>query len=616
MNKMKSWILVAFAAVGLASVGCSGDPDLPINKGDEQLNVTPGAINFTKDGGEENLVVEAVQGWKLTIADDVTWLAATPETGKEGKTTVTVKALANDGEERAANITFKAGNKEVAIAVKQDGKPIQLTSFATVIEECKKLENRDSKTIEEDWTIRGTVTTDPDGRNNPFGGHGYYYIQNGEEAIIITMAKGTDVKLKKDDEVTITLKGGKLTNFNGAVQVQPASDGDVTSVAGTPVTPKEITVENLTEALDNGKLDGVLVKVVDVQFTNEYKEGDTFKGEEGKTFRANLESKNGTGLTVTLYKNATFRSEKMPLGSGSVIGHASYYSRKPHNIIPRTFEDFDLKGERFTSSEPVKDEVSIDKSSLTVTSDASEADIKVTTSKDAKWSASSDQSWAKVEPAEGTGTTDVKVKVEANEGEERTAKITFKVGDASAILTVVQAAKGGETPASDIVFQEEFGRMPKGHPSDQRPKSDEEILQYIDQANVDKGYKYHQSYSYMVRATGSMDGHIWLPHNSGKYNNDFTISNIPSQGATAFVLQFDIAPGDNQDDSVLKVDINGKVFTTPEGAGVKNTYKTTSIDIEGIEIGEDGMLSMRFFAEEKTNKTGIRIDKIILKKKK
>lgn len=244
------------------------------------------------------------------------------------------------------------------------------------------------------------------------------------------------------------------------------------------------------------------------------------------------------------------------------------------------------------------------------------------------WSAVSDAVWATLNQTSGKGSGSIEVGVEENTNTtERVAQITFTAGEIVKVFTITQAAKEEVTPPTpptpgeeQVIFTEKFskilnGKAPvEGGVYGKKQLTEEEVAsnEYVDNPN----FTFKATHKGMVRNTGDLDGHIWIPANTGKFNNTFTISNIPVDGYSDFVLTMDITNNGTQNHKILNIKVNGKTFTGPDRAGVQNTYETVTIPLTGVTPDGSGKMEIEFSGAEKQNEAGIRVDNIILKGKK
>ncbi|ERJ57203.1 fimbrillin family protein [Sphingobacterium paucimobilis] len=170
---------------------------------------------------------------------------------------------------------------------------------------------------------------------------------------------------------------------------------------------------------------------------------------------------------------------------------------------------------------------------------------------------------------------------------------------------------GGTDPGPDpgtgteqTLFLETFGTAPA---SKDFPKS--RIAEFLDFS--EKGVKYSDQdpANYVdIRATSTMDPHVWIPANR---TTGFKIEGINTTGATKLKLSYDItANGGGASVKVIKVRANGQELTVPAGSiATSNTYVAVNIDA-GIPTGNS--LTLEFSTTNTENTVGYRIDNIKL----
>ncbi|SUJ29068.1 Uncharacterised protein [Sphingobacterium spiritivorum] len=110
-----------------------------------------------------------------------------------------------------------------------------------------------------------------------------------------------------------------------------------------------------------------------------------------------------------------------------------------------------------------------------------------------------------------------------------------------------------------------------------------------------------------IRATSTMDGHVWLP--SAK-DTGIKIAGINTTGATDLKLSFDVTANANGAPvTTIKVRANGQDITVPAGTiATSNTY--VPVNITGI--ANSNSVTLEIFATATDNKQGYRIDNIKL----
>jgi len=108
-----------------------------------------------------------------------------------------------------------------------------------------------------------------------------------------------------------------------------------------------------------------------------------------------------------------------------------------------------------------------------------------------------------------------------------------------------------------------------------------------------------------IRATSTMDGHVWLP--SAK-DTGFKIEGINATGATNLKLSYSIAANAaGAPIAAIKVKVNGVEQTLPTGAvSASNTY----VPVELTGIANNNNLTIEFYTTATDNKAGYRVDNV------
>ncbi|MDE5492692.1 fimbrillin family protein [Elizabethkingia meningoseptica] len=122
------------------------------------------------------------------------------------------------------------------------------------------------------------------------------------------------------------------------------------------------------------------------------------------------------------------------------------------------------------------------------------------------------------------------------------------------------------------------------------------------------GITYSDSYSASyadIRATTTMDGHVWFP--SGK-DTGIKIDGINATGATNLKLSYSIAANaSGAPIATIKVKVNGVEQTLPTGSvSAQNTY----VPVEITGIANSNTLNIEFYTTATDNKAGYRLDNV------
>lgn len=304
-------------------------------------NFTDNTIPFKQDGGTQQLTIETNRRFSITFGEGAEWVSATPMEATEGTHQITITALPNRSEDaREAQMIIKTSTTQHVYLIMQlgsTGKGITYTSLAEIAKLGEGLD-QNGKTIDQDLRIRATVTTHAETKQFPFAG--FHYIQDAEgNALVLTVPKGED-PLKFGDEVTAKLKGAKISNYNGTIQLQ-VSHAQMSIVPNKPIEPIETTLEEVIA----GKHPNQYVRVKDVQFVKP----DVPFFDSASTYsstRHQITDKSGKKTNLEVWKTATFREEKVPSGSGSITAVVTV-NKTFFNLRPTLRSDIKLDQPRF-----------------------------------------------------------------------------------------------------------------------------------------------------------------------------------------------------------------------------------------------------------------------------
>lgn len=309
-------------------------------------NFTDNTIPFKQDGGTQVLTIETNRRFSITFGEGAEWVSTTPKEATEGTHQITITALPNRGEDaREAQMIIKTSTTQHVYLIMQlgsTGKGITYTSLAEIAKLGEGLD-KTGKTIDQDLRIRATVTTHAETKQLLFAG--YHHIQDAEgNALVLTVPKGED-PLQFGDEVTAKLKGAKIKNYNGTIQLE-VSHAQMSIVPNKPIEPIETTLAEIVA----GKHPNQYVRVKDVQFVKP--DVPFFDSASNYSTGHKLVDKSGNEAELEVWKTATFGEEKVPSGSGSITAVVTVYkSNKTNktffNLRPTLRSDIKLDQPRF-----------------------------------------------------------------------------------------------------------------------------------------------------------------------------------------------------------------------------------------------------------------------------
>ncbi|MBR5610449.1 MAG: DNA/RNA non-specific endonuclease [Bacteroidales bacterium] len=343
--KNLSITLIALAALFLGS--CKPDPSSqPVN-----VDSGTGSAEFTQEGGTITIGLYANRDWTASIeydGEDKDWLTVTPASGTASLDSVklVLQAKPNDGRARSAALVI-ASEKNISISVKQAG--VSLPE-ATPISQVRALYTGANTTIGDDIAIRGIITSDyRDSKNGGLGNatSAKNLVLQDESAGIAVRLTEDNVDLAKGDEVIISLKGTSLQSYRGTLQFNNVPKGCITKVSsGNVVEPISITAAQLV----SGEYESRYVAVSDVQSA---KTGDYTWVNGSSHTSINFVSKTGETFVVFSSSYSSYKSEKVPTGSGVLKGIVVIFDTAIQISLTSKEDYAGLTGERFSVSADV-----------------------------------------------------------------------------------------------------------------------------------------------------------------------------------------------------------------------------------------------------------------------
>ena len=182
--KLRNFILGAVAAV-MAFAACEKKQDL----GAPALTLSATELTFEKDGGDQTLTLNSTRDWQVTSTAE--WVMVNPASGKASAEdqAVAVSALANDGGNRSATLTFTNGMVEKVVKVSQEGDGASTGegngteaspySASQALEITKEM----AKDVEgaEKVYVSGIVTKIKDAYSSQYGNVSFYVTDDGVE---------------------------------------------------------------------------------------------------------------------------------------------------------------------------------------------------------------------------------------------------------------------------------------------------------------------------------------------------------------------------------------------------------------------------------------------------
>ena len=331
--KFKSLFFAALAAVfSFASCDEMGkDPDL----GAPAITVSATELSFEEAGGNQTLTLNATRDWKVTSTAE--WVVVNPASGKASAAdqTVEVSALANEGGNRTANLTFTIGMYSKTVTITQVGTGVTppeegITSIADVLAATGALP---ANTV-----IKGIVISSLE-LNNLTSKKGMY-VQDETAGLQFYLAENHTFTV--GTEVKIDLSGVTVGEYNGAVQISGLALDKITKVStGNALVAKTVSMADFLANKYEGQyiaLEGVQVASSDLS--------KTWSNSSSHT-SINMEDANGNKFVVFSSKYATYGTETVAQGSGTIKGISSINKGTMQLIFAQTSDYAGLTGERF-----------------------------------------------------------------------------------------------------------------------------------------------------------------------------------------------------------------------------------------------------------------------------
>lgn len=175
--------------------------------------------------------------------------------------------------------------------------------------------------------IRGTITLTPELGNLP---DFVVYLQDSTAGICLTVSGDNTFAL--NSEVEVLCRGASFTLYNGLLQFGDISIADqvkVVRLTAEPPVPAKVTLADLLA----GKHQAEYVMIENVQF----RDPGNFSGTKVLT-DCNQE------LDVYTRSGATFASEKLPTGNGTIKGVISQFNKA--QLILRDHQELQMSGDR------------------------------------------------------------------------------------------------------------------------------------------------------------------------------------------------------------------------------------------------------------------------------
>ena len=351
------------AYIAVRNIDLAGATDLTLTFGTEKYSSTNGSV-FTNS--EYHIWLSNDGGTKWVEFTDYTFAGGTTE----GKWNVAT-----------ANMTVPAGTETLSICMAVDvASSYRLDDFKLVAAEAAGTAVDFTGAVEKDFTAGGDEGGNEGGENPqpPVGGGslmtiaevlkaGSAALPSGSyiEAVVISDRNLNNLTSKKGlyvqdetaglqfylaenhefnfgDKVSVDLSDVKLGAYNGAVQVSGLALSKISVIStGNTVTPKTVTIADFLANKYEGQyvaIEGVQVAASDLSKT--FVEG-------GSHTSINVETADGDKFVIFSSKYATYGTETVPQGSGTLKGISSINNGALQIIFAQTSDYAGLTGERF-----------------------------------------------------------------------------------------------------------------------------------------------------------------------------------------------------------------------------------------------------------------------------
>lgn len=349
-------IVASLVAVGSILTACKDNDDAynpPTFTLSPQL--TDGKLSVSAEASTTTLTIETNRSWTAKSLAPA-WLDVSPTSGEPGKSTITIKALANTGAVRKGTIELRVGSAPHAIAVEQAGSDTPIApkfEGMSLADFLATYDKGSDYTFTQEVTFQAVVLTDAPTNNTVSRRN--ITVQAGNKGLNIRLAK--DGTYAPGALLTFNARGAKLSRYNGSLQLDYTGvEGGVTDTGETrTIEPTVVTMADIYA----GKYADILVALDGVQFEAE---SGKLNATTDKTIYNTITDLATSPtdaimgkLSVAISRYAKFKDAAIPTGNGRVVGILSYSetpTRKNYNIWPRTLDDLQLTGARRTSATP------------------------------------------------------------------------------------------------------------------------------------------------------------------------------------------------------------------------------------------------------------------------
>lgn len=338
--------LTAAVMILAAVVSCKEKED---DFGLANIGVGTESVIFTKDGGEQTVMLLSTRNWEAEITSsdgEVDWLTLSPASGSPSSDSVKVvfTALPNTKEDRHATVSFDGGAVKATVYVFQTG---EIQKEYTPIADVRALYTGEQEkvTVTEAWTVCGTVISNVDLNNGTSKKN--IVIQDESAGIMVRLTEDYS-DFKRGDVVEVNVQNQSLELFSGLMQLNNVPLENVTEIRQNAMPEAKVIS---AAQLVTGDYESQYVAVENVQVT-ESDLGKTWMMNDENT-SINFEAETGERFEVRTSKWAEeLGKTEVPEGSGTLKGIAQCYYETIQMLLTSTDDYADLDGERFEGAVP------------------------------------------------------------------------------------------------------------------------------------------------------------------------------------------------------------------------------------------------------------------------
>lgn len=341
MRKFNLLSLLSLVLIAMAIFSCEDDEALQeaITLSEEQISLNAGASSVTVD-------VTSNTGWSAAVFDagaNHDWITVSPASGMyDGAITISVAENVSQ-EARSAVVRVFSNARVASVGISQEGADAPKPQESPIAQ-LRAMYQGEDIVIEDNLVIEATVISDYRAKED--GGLGNatskkaMVISDGISGIQIRCAEDNS-KFAKDDKVSVSLKGSTLTSYSGVLQINNLPLSSITKIGTKPLTPIEITAEQLV----SGEYESMYVAVSDVQVA-ESDMGKNFGSANSHT-SINFVSRSGETFVIFTSSYASFIDTRVPTGSGVLKGIATRFNETIQISLTSMEDVAALTGERF-----------------------------------------------------------------------------------------------------------------------------------------------------------------------------------------------------------------------------------------------------------------------------